>query len=507
MSSPASINVPASRLRRWTALFVAALTAHGISAEESRPLLPLEDAIQSSLEANFSLRMASREPLIAELAVEEATAVFDPELFASGRLEETRQQTTFSATEATSRDNRSWTVGARRRFATGTQVTARANYDRDQSDAGVNTSNLSQSADASLSLRQPLLQGRGTEVNRAGIAGARAGVEAAGQSLKETVLAVLSRTEEAYWETARRKASLDLRKSSLEVAETLLKEAKERRKVGKATRIEVLQAEAARAERREQIILARQELEDAADRLLLTMGRLLPETLPTEGLAFTVQPLPGEVRKVRPFPQLWKDAIAMDPALARQEARIEQRRLDRTIARDALRPELDLVATGGYLGLDDEDAQTAFDNLAEGQGYAWSVGFEFSMPWGRRAEKAALRSADQEFERESLRLLELKQQVFRELRSALRAYNAQAESRKAAELTVGLQEATFVREQEKYAEGLSVFRDVLEAQQDLDFARERLLEARFQQLRTRIRIDEITGRLLQLHNIEEDLLR
>jgi multidrug efflux system outer membrane protein len=224
-------------------------------------------------------------------------------------------------------------------------------------------------------------------------------------------------------------------------------------------------------------------------------------------LPFEVRPLPGEIRGVRPFPALWRDALAADPSLARQEAVLEQRRLDRTVARNELRPELDLVATGGYLGLDEEDAQTAFDNLTEGQGYAWSVGFEFSMPWGRRGEKAALRSADKELEQESLRLLELKQQLFRELRSAWRSYNARTESREAAELTVSLQEAAFAQEQEKYAEGLSVFRDVLEAQQDLDLARERLLETRFQQIRTRIRIDELTGRLLDLYNIPEELFR
>lgn len=506
MSNPRATSLRSHSLARITVLLFVSIAA-SVDAHGSPPTLELAEAVQSSLKANFSLRVAAMDPEIAASGVEEASSVFDTELFASGNLEETSRQTTFSATQGTSRDNRSWTIGARRRFSSGAQVTARGNYSRDASNAGVNTSNLSQAADASLSLRQPLLRGRGSDVNRAGVARARAGVEAAGQSFREAVLNVLARTEEAYWETARRQAGLELKQSSLQVAETLLEEARERRNVGRATRIEVLQAEAARAERREEIITARQRLEEAADQLLLSMGRLLPDMAPIEELPFEVRPLPGEIRGVRPFPDLWRDVLADDPSLGRQEAILEQRRLDRTVARNELRPELDLVATGGYLGLDNEDAQTAFDNLTEGQGYAWSVGFEFSMPWGRRGEKAALRSADKELEQESLRLLELKQELFRELRSAWRSYNARTESREAAELTVSLQEAAFAQEQEKYAEGLSVFRDVLEAQQDLDLARERLLDTRFQQIRTRIRIDELSGRLLDLYNIPEDLFR
>lgn len=483
------------------------LLASSTEGEPPPEPLALDEAIRLSLQSNFSYRIEQLSPQIARMDTEEARAAFTPEFFASGTIEQSEQQTTFSATEGTSRDSRSWQVGARQRLRTGTELTLRANLDRSANNAGVNISNLTQTADASLSLRQPLLRGRRGEVNRAAINRAEAGIRAANQSLRQTVLAVLADTEEAYWEVALRQDALRLQQSSLQVAETLLEEARERERVGAATRIEVLQAEAARAEQQEDIISARQQLEDALDRLFTAMGRLLPVDATAAHPPVSVDDLPAGPASLNSFPDLWRDALAHDPAIARQLARIDQVRIDTVTARDATRPDLDLVATGAYFGIDDEEASTAVDNLSEGQGYAWSVGMEITIPWGFRAEKANLRATRQQLQQEELRLQNLKQDLFRRMRAAWRSYQSLRQSRRAAELSRDLREATFEREQSRYEEGLAVFRDVLEARQDLDLARDRLLSIRFEQIRSRILLEQLSNRLLQRHRIPEEVLQ
>lgn len=489
--------------------FTTSTTATTAAAENGTTPEPLSlaRAIQLSLQSNFSYRIEQASPQIARMAVTEARATFSPELFASADFQQSEQQTTFSTTTGTARDSRSWQIGARQRLHTGTQLTLRANLDRDANNAGVNISNLTQSADASLSLRQPLLRGRNQEVNRAPIEEARAGLRAANQSLRQTVLAVLAQTEEAYWQVALREEILRLQQSSLEVAQALLDEARERQRLGVATRIEVLQAQAAQAEQQEQIITARQQLEDALDELFATMGRLLPATDPAEPPVVTVAALPDQPEEPPPFPDLWREALATDPAIARQQARIDQFQLRSAVARDATRPDLDLVASGAYFGLDDQEASTAVDNLAQGQGYAWSMGIELSIPWGFRGEKAALRSARKQLQQETVRLQQLKQDRYRQLRAAWRDYDSLRQSRAAAALTRDLRQATFQREQSRYEEGIAVFRDVLEARKDLDLARERLLRIRFQQLQSRIRLEELASRLLQRHHINEEILQ
>jgi outer membrane protein len=486
--------------------FAAEAAAADNDAVQEGPELSLETAIEAALEANFSYQIAALDPEIARQSVTRAEAAFDSELFASASVSQAEQASTFSQTEGTSSDNRSYQVGARKRFAYGTTVTAQSNLNRRDSNAGVNTSNLSQAADVSLSLRQPLLRGFGRDANLARVEGAQAGVTAARQSFRDTVLQILAETERAYWSVARLQEQLALNESSLRVAETLLEEAKERLRVGVATQIEVLQADAARAQRLEEIIETRRNLGDATDLLFQYMGAVSAGTgrpgndgPRVAGLATDYRPLPD-------FNEILERALREDPLLAQQEALIAQREWDIAAVEGDTRPTLDLVLSGGYSGVDDRDADAALESALDRDGHAWAVGLEFSMPWRMRGEKAALLASEKRLEQEILRYRELKQSLFRSVRSAWRNLDAVNQSVEAAQLTVSLQEATFEREKGKYEEGLSVFRDVLEVQRDLDQARIRLLQSKYNRLSSEIDIARLTGQILERHGLDSALL-
>jgi outer membrane protein TolC len=470
------------------------------------PELAPRTAINAALESNFSFRIAALDPEIARQGVTRAESAFDSELFASGRVSQSEQSTTFSQTLGTSSDNRNWLVGARKRLAYGTTVTAQTNLDRRDSNAGVNTSNLSQAADISLSVRQPLLRGFGRDVNLAQVEGAQAGLAASEQSFRDTVLQVLAETERAYWAVARLQEQLALNESSLEVAEALLKEARERLRVGVVTQIEVLQAEAARAERLEEIIETRRNLGDALDLLYLYMGAVPAASALSMDAGPRVAEMADEAGSPPDFAEILELALREDPVLAQQEALIAQREWDITSARSDTRPTLDLVLSGAYTGVDDRYADEAFEGALARDGHAWAVGLEFSMPWRMRGEKATLLASEKQLEQEMLRYQELKQRLFREVRSAWRNLDAVNQSVEAARLTVGLQEATFEREKSKYEEGLSVFRDVLEVQRDLDQARIRLLLSKYNRLSSEIDIARLTGQILDRHGIEAGYL-
>lgn len=469
-------------------------------------MISLDEAIQFTLSNNLAYRIASLDPQIAREAIVREEAVFDSELFATGRVSQSEQSTTFSQTTGTSSDTRTWNAGVRRQLATGTTLTAETSLDRRSSNAGVNTSNLSQSADLALSLRQPLLRGFGRAVNTAGLESARAGFAASLGSFRDQVWRILTEAEAAYWTVARWQEQLELAESRLEVAETLLQEARERERVGLATKIEVLQAEASRAEFLEDIIETNRILEDAYDQLLTYMGVLLSPEMGDPAEAFQVARLPGRAEQDMEFETVWRQALSVDPQLAQQEATVAQRQWDQVAARNALKPNLDLVLSGAYTGLDDKEAETAYESAFDRDGHFWAVGFEFSMPWGRRGEKAALTISENRLQQATLRYDELKQSLYREVRAAWRNLRSINQSLEAARLTVSLQEAAFEREKIKFEQGLSVFRDVLEVQRDLDNARIRLLQARYNSLVSDIEIDRLTGRLLERHGIPPDLL-
>jgi outer membrane protein TolC len=464
--------------------------------------LELQEAIIVAIDNNLRYRAVSLDPEIARQFITQREASFDTELFASGQVSQTERDTTSEQTTGTSSDTRAWQVGARKRLIYGTTVTAQSNLDRRNSNAFINSSNLSQSADLSLSIRQPLLNGFGKDANTASIQIAVAGYNGAMDSFREALFQVLAETERAYWSVARQQEQLALDESSLEVAEALLNEARERERVGVATRIDVLRAEADRAQRLEAIIEAKRALGDAIDQLFIFMGTFSPNLVEQEKSLHVVA-LPEGKESFDDFADIWNRARAQDPLLAQQATVIDQREWERIAASNNTKPNLDLVVSGGYLGVDNQDASTAFNNAFDRNGYDWAVGFEFSMPWEMRGQKAVLRSVEKQLEQETIRYQELQQSLFREVRAAWRNLDSVGQSLEAAKLTVNLQEALFEREMSKYEEGVSTFRDVLEIKNDLDQARSRLLDSKYNKLSSEISISRLAGLILNRHGLDE----
>jgi outer membrane protein TolC len=219
----------------------------------------------------------------------------------------------------------------------------------------------------------------------------------------------------------------------------------------------------------------------------------------------SVDRLPESNQSMAQFQDIWDLALESDPLLTAQSAVIEQRRLEKVSARNASRPNLDLVVSGAFSGIDNEDATEALQNTFDRDGKAWSVGVEFSMPWNRRKERADLSIAEKRLEKEELQYEDLKQSLYQEVRSSWRSLQAVHQSVEAAKLTVSLQEATFEREKGKYEQGMSAFRDVLEAQRDLDQARVRLLLSKYNKISADIELANLTGTIFQRHGISPEL--
>ena len=470
---------------------------------QQQDLLSLDDAISAAVANNFSYRIAELDPQISMESLTGQEAVFDSEIFATGNVAQSQQTTAFTeglGTTVVTSDNRNWRAGIRKRLVHGTLVTAQTTLNRRDSEVY----DLNQSSDISISIRQPLMNGFGREANTVGIELAKAGLKASSASFKQTIQDVLAQVELAYWLVSRWQEQLELNKSKLIVSETLLLEAQERERVGMVTQIEVLQAQAFNAESKEDIIATTRSLGDAFDRLLTLMGTL-PQIDFTMAPNNSVEALSESDYPVPDFKIAWELAVQTDPSLTAQSAVIEQRKMELLSAHYAARPNLDLVVSGGYTGSDSQTATEAYKNTFDRDGKAWSVGLEFSMPWSRRKEKSDMRIADLRMEREELRYEELKQSLYQDVRSSWRALQAVQQSLEAANLTVNLQEASFQREREKYASGLSAFRDVLEAQRDLDQAQVRLLLSKYNKISAEINLANLTGTIFARHGISPDL--
>ncbi|MGF1452940.1 MAG: TolC family protein, partial [Opitutales bacterium] len=177
---------------------------------------------------------------------------------------------------------------------------------------------------------------------------------------------------------------------------------------------------------------------------------------------------------------------------------------------DDTRADLDLVISGATDARDESAADGAFAGFGP-RGYRWQVGLELSLPWGFRGERAALRQARAGLRQAEGRRALILQTLMFNLRSAWRSLAAARERFTTSEISLELNQEAFERERARFEAGLSTFRDVLEAQSDLDDARLRRLSALSDMVEAEVRLQRLDGRLLERHgfrweNLDERVL-
>jgi outer membrane protein len=462
------------RLRFLTALL--ALTALSTSAQNSptpapsavtpRPLT-LDDAVALALDKNFDLKLQRFSTESARDSLVIADAFFDTSLSLSAAR--SYRQSTDGVSSQTGMDTR---VGASRRIATGGTVSGSGSLDRTRLrpdlTAGINPA---YDSDVAFSVRQPLLQGAGLAANRAAIDRARLGITRADYDFQDAVLRIIRSVESAYYALSFARSQLEVRRFSLEVAEKLLEENRTRRQIGTAIDIDVLQAEVGVANARRALLQAEQTALNNEDALLALIN-------PFE---FSVSPgqlvLPELTPASVSFDRSYKLARERAPELASAQLSVEQQKLDLLTAKKDRLPVLDVGAALGYNARESTYRRAATDVWGS-DGYNWQIDATLSLPWGLRAEKARHRQALTNLNREQLRLKQLDQDILVQVRAAIRSVETNEESVRIAVLATKLSEEQYNAEKARYDNGLSTFRRVQEAKEDLDTARINELQAK-----------------------------
>lgn len=467
------------------------------------PVLSLEECVTRALNKNFDLRIQRFGTENAKESLLIAKAAFDPALQLSTSVFGSRQPRSTSTIDdagniisAQSRQTGDSTrLGVTQELPTGAVVGLTRNLNRTKSSPSRSSPNPAYDSDVGLSIRQPLLQGAGIQVNRAAINRAKLGITLANLDLKSAVLTVVRNVESAYYNLAFAREQRTVRRFSLEVAEKLLDENRSRRTSGVATDLEVLQAEVGVANARRDLLLSEQGVHDREDALLAEI----------EPFGFN-QPL-GDIRlNEDPVPVINPERsyqLARDntPEYASARTQIQQLKIDAAVARRNRLPTLDVGANLGYSAVD-KSYSTAASGVWDRKGYDWQVDATLSFPWGLRADRARYRLSVNAVNREEIRLQQIEQNILVEVRSAVRAVETNAESVRISGLATQLSQRQFDLEKARYEAGLSTFRRVQEAQEQLDTARVNELLARVNLRNALADLARIEGTSLQHYRIQ-----
>jgi outer membrane protein TolC len=486
--------------RHYNFLLLLFIITGILSAEDTE--LPLRAAIASALAHNLDLRIATYAPANAldSVAIEEAQ--FDPSLFTRASLQEGKSAARSSRLDqegvVPENENRRAQVGIDKRFSSGATITLDSSIARSSSNNNA-ARNPDYGSNVSLSISQPLLKDAWSTVNLAPLARAKVTAERSLFELRSDVLDLVLNTEIAYWNLVYTRADKALTASSLALAENLLEENGERKRLGLVTPLEVLQAEAEFLNQQEAIIQADRAIEDAQDVLRHAMGQTdFMETISGEIL---VTSLPDKMEPLRPIGDVVKDTVISDVDAKVQERRIEVERINRILAQDETRPDLDLTANVTYLGRD-QDGNTAYRGAYNADGYDWTLGLEVRIPWSFRDARARARQAERALEAATLQLYNIKQEKALAARNAWRSASAGFKRIEVTRASVLLNEEAFEQERARYSSGLVPYRSLLEAQRDYDRAKSNYLQSIIETLRATVRLSRVDGTLLARNGLD-----
>lgn len=428
--------------------------------------LELSECVAEALKGNFDIRIENYNVQNAGENLTIAGATFTPTLSLS-----TTHAESGSYLSDYDSDRTSTRAGVSQKFGSGATANLSTSLDRSGTDNPATSLNPAYDADVSLAVNQPLLNGFGASVNKAGVRKAELAVTRAGLANKAALLDVINNVETTYHNLCYAQEQLVVRLQAKKLAQDLLNEAKIRKEVGTVTELDVLQAEVGLANAERAILLAKQTLKDRQDALQALFGRTN---------------LDGPLGEAR-FPQLpnaspsfehsYKLAREQGPDLQNSEASLQQIEIDVGSAKRNRLPSLDLDAAVGY-NTTETSAGRAYKELPGSSGYNWQVGLSLNVPWGLRAEKARYRSALNNLSQAKLRHQQLEQSLTVQVRAAVRTVETNTESVEISAKATQLSLKTLEKEKTKFSEGVSTARRVLEAQDDLATAQLAELQAK-----------------------------
>jgi outer membrane protein len=472
-------------------------------APAAGPALSLEECIALAMKKNFDLQIQGYSVQQARESLIIAQSNFDPSLTASGQRNVSQSASTTSRLEGTSlqgprSDSTSFSLGANERLPqTNGQFGIAATANRGASNSANALLNPTFGNGVSATLNQPLLKNAGSMIARSQVERSKIGVTIATLSYKSRVLSVIRDTENAYYNLVGARETLRIRQLSLDLAQQLFEENQARRATGIATDLDVATAEVGVANARRAVLQADQAVRNAEDSLLSLVNSNNLDVRPGP-VAFHdyTEPAPSFAASYKQAREYYPDTLSAEDA-------IKQLEIDLAVARRNRLPSLNLNASVGYTArATDQSYWRAIEDLPNDHGNNWSLGLSYSMPWGRRADKANYRSTLAGLNAQKAKLDQLEQQLLLNVRSAVRAVETNLASVQIAAQATQLAAKQYDLQKARYDAGLSTSRLVLQAQDDLETARVNELSAKATLWSAAAELHRLEGSSLQRFGVQ-----
>jgi outer membrane protein TolC len=452
-----------------------------------------EEAVNRASERNLNIASERITPQTFDFSLAAAYAFYKPTITSMVRTQSATQlpNTIFEGGTQVESDTNNWNGGLQQQMRWGGGgLNVNFNNSRNFS-TGTNTAfNPSFSSGITASYTQPLLRNFKIDNNRAALLTTRISQNIAEVNLSATVESILAQTRNAYWELVYSYQAVDAAQRSLELAAKLVQDNRSRVEIGTMAPIDVVQAQAEEATRRQSLVSAQANLRNnelALKRLIvggtddeLWKATIVPADRPT--IAAQDIDLEGAVRS----------ALGRRTDLEVARRNIDAANINIRTLENQTKPQLDLqgnyqlAGRGGIFNrrsiLDPTVTETfpggyldALRNIVKLDAPTWSLQVNFSYPIGTSAAEANVARSKLQLQQSQAQIKTIELQIATEVTSAALAVRNSLEAMQAAAAARELSERREEAARSKFEVGMATNFEVVQAQRDLHDSRIREL--------------------------------
>jgi outer membrane protein TolC len=388
-------------------------------------------------------------------------------------------------------DTQQWSGGvAQNVWWGGGGYTVNFTNSRSSSDANNTTVNPSYQAGLSGVFTQPLMRNFKIDNNRATILTNKISQDQSELNLKATTASTVAQVRNAYWELVYARQAVEAAQASLDLASKLVADNRSRVEIGTMAPIDVVQAQADEATRRQTLVSAQAILRNNE----LALKRLIVSGTDDDLWRATIVPtdLPTSAPQAIDLEGALQVALATRTDLLTTKKNLESTDVQlRTFVNQTL-PQLDLIGTftlngrggtqlqrdrittevvdsipGGYL-----DALQAINHF---DAPTWNARLQFALPLGISAPKANVARQRLLRRQTEAQIKNAELQIATDVTNAALNIRNSLEAMQAANVARELSQKRLEAAQSKFEVGMSNNFEVLQAQRDLADARNREL--------------------------------
>jgi outer membrane protein TolC len=452
--------------------------------------LTIEAAVNRALERNLTIASERLTPRSFDYSLAAAYASYRPTFNStvSNQSQVNLPTSVFSGGNRFTQDTQRWNAGVSQDVPWGGgSYTLNWTNSRAFSDASDVTFNPNFSSNLQASYTQPLLRDFGIDNTRAEILTTRIDQEQAVLALNSTIASTVAQVRSAYWELVFAYQAVDAAAQSLQLATKLVEDNRARVEIGTMAPIDVVQAQAEQASRRQQLVTAQATLRNTE----LALKRLIVSGTDDELWKATINPTdqPSPVAEPIDLEGAVSNALQNRTDLQTNKKDLEVAAINIRNLRNQTKPQLNLVAAYQLLGRggtqfrrdrlnDNAIIETVpggyVDALSAIRGFdapTWNVQLNFSYPIGQSAAEANLARQRVLVQQTEAQIKTTELQIATDVTSAALDVRNTLEAYQAAQASRELSEKRLEAAQSKYDVGMATNFEVVQAQRDLNDAR------------------------------------